>query len=71
MRSKLVGPSLAVLFLVNALNYYDRQRAVLGIALLKNSQRSSPRRTKSSAVKFACRSIIDFRVLMVNVSPLP
>jgi hypothetical protein len=29
----------------------------------------SPRRTKSSAVQFACRSIIDFMVLMVNVSP--
>ena len=28
-------------------------------------------RTRSAAVQFVCRSIIDFRVLMVNKSPPP
>ena len=28
-------------------------------------------RTRSAAVQFVCRSIIDFRVLMVNESPPP
>ena len=34
-------------------------------------QRSSRRRTRSSVVHFACASSIDFKVLIVNVSPLP
>ncbi len=44
MRSKSVGPALAVLFLVNVLNYYDRQTLAAILEPLEASRGGAARR---------------------------